>query len=114
MATITISNIFFLSQGSSHNNIVKLQSDNIRDKKIIFLVLDHLNYSVAKIETKNFTNIFSEVNFYIVVLIFFLNTWKFILKQLVASDLVITSLYSLRLRLNEYWLVITSPSATNC
>ena len=32
-ATITISNIFFLSQGSSHNNIVKLQSDNIRDKK---------------------------------------------------------------------------------
>ena len=23
----------FLSQGSSHNNIVKLQSDNIRDKK---------------------------------------------------------------------------------
>ena len=42
-ATITISNIFFLSQGSSHNNIVKLQSDNIRDKKIIFLVLDHLN-----------------------------------------------------------------------
>ena len=41
-ATITISNIFFLSQGSSHNNIVKLQSDNIRDKKIIFLVLDHL------------------------------------------------------------------------
>ena len=42
MATITISNIFFLSQGSSHNNIVKLQSDNIRDKKIIFLVLDPL------------------------------------------------------------------------
>ena len=41
-ATITISNIFFLSQGSSHNNIVKLQSDNIRDKKVIFLVLDHL------------------------------------------------------------------------
>ena len=41
-ATITISNIFFLSQGSSHNNIVKLQSDNITDKKIIFLVLDHL------------------------------------------------------------------------
>ena len=45
-ATITISNIFFLSQGSSHNNIVKLQSDNIRDKKIIFLVLDHLNLCV--------------------------------------------------------------------
>ena len=44
-ATITISNIFFLSQGSSHNNIVKLQSDNIRDKKIIFLVLDHLKLS---------------------------------------------------------------------
>ena len=42
-ATITSSNIFFLSQGSSHNNIVKLQSDNIRDKKIIFLVLDPLN-----------------------------------------------------------------------
>ena len=41
-ATITFSNIYFLSQGSSHNNIVKLQSDNIRDKKIIFLVLDHL------------------------------------------------------------------------
>ena len=41
-ATITISNIFCLSQGSSHNNIVKLQSDNFRDKKIIFLVLDHL------------------------------------------------------------------------
>jgi hypothetical protein len=31
-----------------------------------------------------------------------------------ASDSVITSLYSLRLRLNEYRLVITSPSATNC
>ena len=43
-ATITISNIFFLSQGSSHNNIVKLQSDNIRNKKIIFLVLDHLKW----------------------------------------------------------------------
>ena len=41
-ATITISNIFFLRQGSSHNNIAKLQSDNIRDKKIIFLVLDPL------------------------------------------------------------------------
>ena len=46
-ATITISNIFFLSQGSSHNNIVKLQSDNIRDKKIKFLVLDHLNENKA-------------------------------------------------------------------
>ena len=44
-ATRTISNMFFLSQGNSHNNIVKLQSDNIRDKKIIFLVLDHLNNS---------------------------------------------------------------------
>ena len=42
---------YFLSQGSSHNNIVKLQpDDNIRDKKIIFLVLDHLNKkSVLKI-----------------------------------------------------------------
>ena len=35
------------------------------------------------------------------------------LKQLVASDSVITSLYSLRLRLSEYRLVITLPSATN-
>ena len=42
------------------------------------------------------------------------NTWKFILKQLVASGSVTTSLYSLRLRLREYKLVITSPSATNC
>ena len=33
MATITISNIIFLSQGTSHNNIVKLQFDNISDKK---------------------------------------------------------------------------------
>ena len=49
MATITIRNIFFLSQGSSHNNIVKLQSDNIRDKKIIFLVLDHLNAKIAEV-----------------------------------------------------------------
>ena len=60
--------------------------------------------------------IFPEVNFYKVVLIFFVNTWKFMLKQLVASGSVITSLhiYSLRLRLSEYRLVITSPSATNC
>jgi hypothetical protein len=35
-----------------------------------------------------------------------------ILKQLVASGSVITSLYSLRLRVSEYRLVITSPSAT--
>ena len=34
----------FFSHGSSHNNIVKLQSDNIRDKKVIFLVLDPLNH----------------------------------------------------------------------
>jgi hypothetical protein len=58
-------------------------------------------------------NVF-EVNFYKVVWIIFVNTWKFILKQLVASGSVITSLYSLRLRLSEYMLVITSPSATNC
>ena len=50
---------------------------------------------------KNITNIFSEVNFYTVALIVFVNTWKFILKQLVASGSVITSLYSLRLRLSE-------------
>ena len=49
MATITISNLFFLSQGSSHNNIVKLQSDNVRDKKIIFLVLDHLKLCKLKL-----------------------------------------------------------------
>ena len=36
------------------------------------------------------------------------------LKQLVASGSVITSLYSLRLRLGEYRLVITSPLVTNC
>ena len=63
---------------------------------------------------KNITNIFSEANFYTVALIFFVNTWKFILKQLVAPRSVITSLYSLRLLLSEYRLVITSPSATNC
>ena len=51
-ATITISNIFFLSQGSSHNNIVTLQSDNIRDKKIIFSVLDHLKEH-ERTRTKN-------------------------------------------------------------
>ena len=34
----------FLSQESSHNNIVKLQSDNIRDKKIIFSIVDPLKY----------------------------------------------------------------------
>ena len=51
-ATITISNIFFLSQGSSHNNIVKLQSDSIRDKKVIFLVLDPLKvYQLLNKET---------------------------------------------------------------
>ena len=63
---------------------------------------------------KNITNIFSEANFYTVALIYFVNTWKFILKQLVAPRSVITSLYSLRLLLSEYRLVITSPSATNC
>ena len=46
------------------------------------------------------------------MLIFFVNTWKFILKQLVALGSVITSQYSVRLRLSEYRLVITSPSAT--
>ena len=41
----------------------------------------------------------------------FFNT-EIILKQLVASGSVITSLYLLRFRLSEYRLVITSPSAT--
>ena len=36
------------------------------------------------------------------------------LKQLVASGSVITSLYSVRLWPIEYGLVITSPSMTNC
>jgi hypothetical protein len=43
----------------------------------------------------------------------FFNT-EIILKQLVASGSVMTSLYSIRLRLSEYRLVINSPSATNC
>ena len=63
---------------------------------------------------KEFIQIFFRNEFYKVVLIFFVNTWKFILKQLVVSGSVITSLCSLRLRLSEYKLVITSPSATNC
>ena len=40
--------------------------------------------------------------------------WKFILKQLVAEGVVITSLYSLSRRQSEYRLVITEPEATNC
>ena len=63
---------------------------------------------------KEFLQIFFLKRIFIVVLIFFVNTWKFIVKQLVASGSVITSLYSLRLRASEYRLVITSPSATNC
>ena len=43
----------------------------------------------------------------------FVNTWKFILKQLVVSGSVTTSLYSLRLRLSKYRFVNTSPPATN-
>ena len=57
-ATITISNIFYLSQGSSHNNIVKLQSDNIRDKKIIFLALDHLK---RPFESQGYLGLFFEL-----------------------------------------------------
>ena len=67
------------------------------------------NYFVAKINIKNFYKYFF---LYKVVLIFFVNTWKFILKQLVASGSVITSVHSFRFRLSEYRLV-TSPSATN-
>ena len=37
-----------------------------------------------------------------------------ILKQLFASGLVIFGKYSPRLRLGEYFPIITSPSANNC
>ena len=63
---------------------------------------------------KEFLQIFFLKWIFIKCWFFFVNTWKFILKQLVASGPVITSLYSLRLRLSEYRLVITSTSVTNC
>ena len=47
-------------------------------------------------------------------LFFEIITWVFILKQLFASGSVIIGEYSPRLRLGEYSLIITSPSANNC
>jgi hypothetical protein len=81
------------------------------------------NATQSRVWDLNFVNKLFIVKFYKVNLkwifiklcgLLFVSTWKFILKQLVASGSVITSLYSLRLRLSEYRLVITSPSATNC
>ena len=61
--------------------------------------IDYVNIRQSKINTKNRSTV----------------TWKFILKQLVASGSVITVYINFAAtRLSEYRLVITSPSATNC
>ena len=51
---------------------------------------------------------------YIYFLFFEIITCVFILTQLFAEGEVIVGEYSPRLRLGEYSLIITSPSANNC
>ena len=77
-----------------HTNlcIIYIDCNKLKIINIFFLYyMEYINQLKERPEPK--TSNLVEVSFYKIVLILIVNIWKFILKQLVASGSVITSLY---------------------